>query len=241
MRKLWRVLVDLVGILPWVVPIVVGFLAWLQQIPWYLIVLSVSATVVLVILGINQCETWKERHKKRFSQLSAEEIEDTIYRWVGIPFFKVQKQDIDKKLLFFQIVVTDPAGRRVSISRQVEKPSQLELRSSVETLLEVEKMLFANLEKLEQEQIIFRLKMEMARYGIGHEDINLPPDKIVLVEIVSLDDLVGGVYFRERITFVLRAATLCQATTAHAWRGQLFREFKLNVLPLPNQPKSQDK
>jgi hypothetical protein len=99
-------------------------------------------------------------------------------------------------------------------------------------------MLFAQLSQPEQQQIVFRLEMEMARVGIGHEDIKLPPDKIVLVEIVSLDDLVGEVDFRERITFVLRAATLCQATTAHAWRGQLFREFKLNVLPNPPQGKA---
>ena len=166
----------------------------------------IFALVVVVFAGIlvvlNQVRTWRENRKKKLLKISDEEIEDTIYKWVRPPHFDIHEQKIDKKTFFFQIIVTDSAKREVFISRKREQPSQLELRSSVETLVGAEKTLFTRLEQVEQEQIILRLEMELARVGIGHDNINFPLDKIVLVEIVSLDDLVGEVDFQ-------RGANVC--------------------------------
>ncbi len=217
----------------------------ISNLPGPIIFVLVVVVLAGVLVILNQIRMWRESHKKKLSQLSAEEIEDTIYKWVRIPFFDVKQQDLNKDGYFFQIAVTDPDKREVIISRKRDKPSQLELRSSVEALVGAEKLFLRHLEQIEQEQIILRLKMELARIGIGHDDIKFPLDKIVLTEVVSLDDLVDEVHFRERIMFVLRAATLCQATTSHAWRGKLFQEIKLNVLPPPpippNKPESQGK
>jgi hypothetical protein len=219
-----------------IVAVGIGVWSMISNLPGPIIFVLVVVILAGVLVILNQIRTWRENRKKKFSQLSKQEIEDTIYKWVRIPFFDVKDKTSNKDIYFFQIGVTDPAKREVVISRNKDKPTQLELRSSVEALVGAEKTFLRHLEQVEQEQIILRLEMELARVGIGHDDIKFPLDKIVLVEIVSIDDLADEVHFRERIMFVLRAATLCQATTSHAWRGKLFQEVKFNVLQPPQTP-----
>jgi hypothetical protein len=53
MRWLKDNIINLIALIPLVVGAVVVFLAWVQQIPWYLIALSFIAAIAIVFFIIN--------------------------------------------------------------------------------------------------------------------------------------------------------------------------------------------
>lgn len=158
MGKVWRFLLDLGGLLPWAVPIVIGVLAWLQQMPWYLIALSVIAAVGLVFFGINQFETWKERHKKGFSTQSNENIESILRKWLDKRQYSSQHKTIENNLFYF--VVTDKQNRPINIMRPEDNPAVIRL------LLALDEKELEAIPVKQQNVLRFRTGVEMARFGL---------------------------------------------------------------------------
>src|SRR4030042_1890404 len=93
MRKWLSILLN---ILVWLLPpggtAVVVILAWLQRVPWYLIVLSAIATIALILLGINQFALFRQRRQKPLSKRTDKEIENTIRDWLYQPRYKFQME-----------------------------------------------------------------------------------------------------------------------------------------------------
>lgn len=200
---------NIINILQWLLPsagtIVVIVLALIQHVPWYLIFVSVIAVICLILFGINQIETWKERHKKRLSQYADKEIEDIIREWVDIPNFSFQRQQFESTL-YFKFMITDNFGRIVNIIRNRNNPNMIHIMSGA--ILTLNKGQSMN--QSGWEELAGRLSIEMARLGIQFSFDGVPNrfEGIRLTDSIIIDDSLAGFYFRQRIMFVIRAVVL---------------------------------
>lgn len=193
------------NLLFWGVPLVVGLLAWLQSVPWYIIALSTIIAFGAIFWGKNQFDVFRERRKKGFANQSDPQIEDVVHQWIDKPSFSIRREILPEA--HFQFVLTDPQGRPVAITRLKNEPTQLQL--SVRILLtEEQQCRIATFQESIRSGLISKLRVEMARFGIGFQDIEHPLKQIILIETISLDDSLTNFYLMQRIMFVRRASVL---------------------------------
>jgi len=185
--------------------IVVIILAWLASLPTYQLILLIIGTIGLVLWVINQIAIWRERTKKKISQLSDKEIEMTIRDWLDDPIFKF-KRSVDPNYLF-QYVVKDESERPITISRPKLKPTQLELATAI-TLSANYRGIYETLSLNEKQNIMHNLRIEMARFGIAYLGIDTKLERGVLVDVLLLDDSLTESHLRHHVFFVIRAFSL---------------------------------
>lgn len=209
-------ILNIVQIMPIIGGVVVTVVAWLQGIAWYLIVAFGVILGMLVIpttlLTINQLATWKERHKKKLTQLSDKEIEDTIRNWlVNDPGYKFQMKDVNDSVFhndrLFHFEVEDDWGRVISIARPRAKPTRLDLASAV-TLGTEHKKKYEALGPKFKRDILHNLRAEMARFGVMFRGMDTTLERIDISDSVSLDDTLTEFYLKQRILFMIRATFL---------------------------------
>ena len=184
----------------------VVILALIQNVPWYLIALSVVAIVVLILFGINQYESIKDKKKYILSKHKDKKIEDTIYNWIDRTIYTVEKQP-ETDHFYFGLDITDPAKKPVSIFREKVRPDQITLASSV-TLSDRHKIKFQSLPRSRQENIIHQLRIEMVRFGISFEGLDFPFEKVTLSDVISLNRPLDGFHLMQRAMFMRRGLAL---------------------------------
>lgn len=207
-KRIWRGF--LIGAITTYLPAIVGgaviFLAWLAHLPLYQLLLLILFTIALVFLCINQIRIFQERRRHGIAELSDREVDETIRGWLDDPVFQFQRKMSPECL--FQFVVSDEQGRRpVTVSRTKLKPSQLALTTSI-TLGDAHRPKYETLSNIEKEKIIHNLRIEMARYGIGYRGINQGLERVVLTDVVLLDNALTEFYLRQRIFYVSGAFVL---------------------------------
>ena len=200
---------DIFG-LPGLGAVAVAVLALIQQTPWYLIVLSAFAAVALILFGINQYETLKERHKKKLTQLSDKELESLVWEWLKISAWKVNPEPLEDKTIFayhvqFQNIPID-------IVRESHQPDIISLISVFTMPSEKE-----GLSEAERNRLWGQLRIEFARLGIQWDYVKTP-DTVRLIESIILEDSITSYYFRSRIMFVIRANILAYELWKEALR-----------------------
>jgi len=188
-----------------ITPVIIGFFAWLQSQPLYIIGLAIIIAFAFTFLGVNQFHVFRERRKKGIASLNDQEIEETIRNWVDDPLFKFQRK-VNANCLF-QFIVTDESGRPVTISRTKLSPTQLSLTTAI-TLGDKHRQKYETLSLLEKEKVVHTIRIEMARYGIGHEGIHIKLERAVLSDVVSLDNSLTGFYLKQRIFYATGAFAL---------------------------------
>jgi hypothetical protein len=67
---------------------------------------------------------------------------------------------------------------------------------------------YETLSNSEKEKIIHNLRIEMARYGIGYGGIHKGLERVVLSDVVLLDNALTEFYLRQRIFYVSGAFVL---------------------------------
>ena len=149
---------NVIGILPIVGAVVVGVLAWLQHISWYLIAFYGITIAVIVFFGIERIDVWKERHKKKLTQLSDKEIADTLRKWFDKRHYSSSSR-IDDKALFL-IVATDTQNRNLNVFKPKENPSVIAIR------LAIKEEQIALIPQPHQNMARFNITIEMARLGL---------------------------------------------------------------------------
>lgn len=180
-------------------------IVWLAQVPIYILLLVTLGSFGLVFLAINQFHTFQERRKKGLAELGDREIDGAIRDWLDDPIFKFQRKVSPNYL--FQFVVTDEAGRPITIGRPELKPTQLELATAI-TLGEKHRQKYETLSSYEREKVLHTLRIEMARYGIGYSGIHSKLERVVLSDIVLLDNSLTEFYLKQRIFYVTGAFAL---------------------------------
>jgi len=198
-------ILDLIQSVGMVVALVVTAIAWLiQNVPWYLALLGLLFAVVLILVGINQYEIRKERHKKRLVQLSDKEVESTIRDWVDKPSFLFQRSEhMQGRLFQFTITYKDIP---VSITRLKANPNVLFLAVNI-VPAEEHKPKLDSLQEPRRSDLIFNLRVEMARLGVGFVGIKWPIENMQIQDFVTLDSLTEF-HLLNHIMLVIRAKVL---------------------------------
>lgn len=199
-----------VGAITTYLPVIVGgaviLLGWLEHLPRYQLLLLILFTIALVFLGINQIRIFQERRKRGIAEVSDKDVDKTIRGWLDDPVFTFQRKMNPECL--FQFVVSEEQGRRpVTVSRTKSKPSQLLISTSITLGVEHRKK-YETLSNNEKDKIIHNLRIEMARYGIGFSGISRGLEKVVLSDVVLLDNALTEFYLRQRIFYVSGAFVL---------------------------------
>ena len=158
-----------------------------------------------MFLGLNKLRIFRTGKGKRVTELNDKEFEKTIRDWLDDPLFKFQRKDDPKYLFMF--VVTDEQGRPITISRKISKPAQLHLATAI-TLGKEHIKTYETLSYYEKEKILYNLRIEMARYGIGYSGIEMELKRVVLTDTVLLDDSLTEFYLKQRIFYVTGAFIL---------------------------------
>jgi len=180
----------------------ISYLAWLQNMPWFLIPLSVMLAVGLFLFAINQ---WKQiGKKKKISKLSDKEIEKMIREWVDIPGYVIERI-VPETRVIFNFVIKDRSERNVNIIRNTNIPAIIILagRLKIPTLNR-------SLDEAKWRKLAGKISIEMARLGIEYVFDGDPNryEFISLIDPVFLDDSLTDFFFRQRILFVIRAMIL---------------------------------
>lgn len=200
-KRVWRDL--LIGAIVTYSPVAAGgvviLLAWLAHLPPYQLLLLALVTIALVLLCMNQVRIFRERGRHGIAELSDERVDKTIRDWLDEPSFQFQRRTNTECL--FQFVVTDEQGRPITVSRTKSKPSQLALTTAI-TLADEHRQKYETLSDNEKEKITHDLRIEMARYRIGYSGINRGLERVVLCDVVLLDNALTGFYLRQRIFYV---------------------------------------
>lgn len=224
-EKLLRIIEFVANLLPWGVPLVIGWLAWLQNIPWYIIALSIIIAFGVILWIKNQFDVFRERRKKGLANRSDQEIRETIRDWLDVPYLSVEPKDYPDK--FFQFDVTGMHGIPVTVERLRTDPYLFNLGVKV-TWEEKNKVKLKNLREPMRSNLINKLKIEMLRLGIQFVMSGQPFDEILLLEQIPLDNSLTRFYFLQRIFFVVRAASLVKELTELGAREILSSELTLD-------------
>ncbi len=201
----------LAGWLLVITPLFVGFLAWIQSLPYYVIALATLFAFGAIFWGINQFHVFRERRRKGLSSRSDKEIEDVIRNWLDDPGYKFQRKDINDPLFhndrLFHFEVEDEWGRVISIARPRAKPTRLDLASAVFLSSEHKKM-YEELNPDDKNNLVHNLRVEMARIGVLFKGIETSLNRVDIGDSVSLDDNLTEFYLKQRILFMIRATFL---------------------------------
>jgi len=182
-----------------------GILAWIKQMPWFLIPLSVVFMAGNVLWTMNQWKQW--RRGRGISRLSDKKIEQIIREWIDIPEVSIERKPPQPDVYFNFTMKYKTLN--INIIRHKESPAIVQLVARIQTsLLDIpfnEEALRKNAGKV---------GIEMARLGIDYrfDGSPNPRDFILLIDPVILDDSLTEFYFRKRIMFVFRASVLVLET-----------------------------
>ncbi len=223
MRWLKDNIINLIALIPLVVGAVVVFLAWVQQIPWYLIALSAIAAIAIVFFIINQIHTWRERHKKGLSKYSDKEIESTIREWIDIPMFTIKRTDVDESKTYFTFTVIDTEDRQFHIARNRKSPHYIGIFTAMS--LDSKPEMSVELTEEDIKKLVAKLSLEMLRLGCSYEfDFKEKGFILTLHNSVLIEDSLTDVAFRNECGFLARAWSLAMGII-----GLTLQELGVNV------------
>lgn len=82
------------------IPAMIGWLAWLQDAPWFLIALAILGSVGLILFIRNQHVIYRKQRKRNIANLSDKEIERTVREWIDIPDHTIERMAPGTEILF---------------------------------------------------------------------------------------------------------------------------------------------
>jgi hypothetical protein len=160
----------------------IGLLAWIQKMPWFLIPLSILAAIGCVLFIVNQ---WRQRKEKgNISKLSDKKIELLIRDWLDLPGFSVER--VPAKLpIKFNFLFIDKHKRSINIVRDTVLPEIIQLLARF-----VISSNDAPLNESVVNKIAGNIKLEIARLGVeyGFDGTPNPHNSVHFLVPVILDD-----------------------------------------------------
>lgn len=177
----------------------VGLLAWLQKVPWYLIALAVIAATGFAFWIMNQFNTFRERRRRQ-----TKDIETMIRDWLYKNNFTIKNDPTTNAI--FRFVARDEQGRPVVIS-QLKNESFLTLGAKL-LISEEDQQRLDPITKDEKLTILEDLRIELALIGVGYEGISHPLRTIIIQEKVPCDDTLTELAFLQKVMFIRRIQVL---------------------------------
>ena len=170
------------------------------------IIFVVLGVFALLFTGLNQYRKYKAGRIKKITELNDEEIEKTIRDWLVVnPMYTFKNAPLPD--YFFRFIVTDKQGRPVTISRNKSEPHILTIATAI-TLSKDHRIIHDAINKYQKKKISCTLRIEMDRYRISQEGIDVKLEKAVLSDCMLLDDSLNDFYLRQRVFYVTGAFAL---------------------------------
>ena len=196
----WQILVTLV------VTVITSILALLASLPLWQLWIVILLTLAIVFLLVNQIAIWRERHKKKLSQLSDKEVKELISKWLLKPYFKLQPVEGDPFLFSFNVDHLNI--RQTMVFRLRDDPYYIHIASRVAPPKEVSDIL----SQMPQDgwvDLQETISLELLRYGIKFNGVDdIPIKEIQVMESIPLADWLTEHHLIERILYVMRAGQL---------------------------------
>ena len=177
----------------------VPLLAWLQSLPWYVIMLSPIGAFGLTLFSLNQYRLWQKRRSTKI-----ERIETVVRDWLHRYQFSVR--DDPQPNAVFQLVARDEQGRPVVVS---QLRSELFLTLGARLLVTREDQ--QRLDPITRDEnltLLEDLKIEMARIGVEFIGIQHPLREIIIQEKIPCDDTLTELTFMQNVMFIRRIQVL---------------------------------
>jgi hypothetical protein len=210
MQKWGKHIWDIIkGLAAWIISLgisaMIGWLAWLKDVPAYLIILAILAAVGLIIFIINQYYNYRSERKKSLSKLSDKKIEKTIRDWLDIPGYNIEKMRGEENI-FFNYLLKDKIDRKVNIIRAKEEQHLISFIGKVI----IDPPRSRPLTDFEWRKLSGKISIDMARFGIEYDFTGSTNryDSVTLLDRLVLDNSLNDIVFRQRILFVIRAIIL---------------------------------
>lgn len=174
-------------------------LAWLQSLPWYVIMLSPIGAFGLTLFSLNQYRLWQKRRS-----IKIEHIETAVRNWLYKGKFSIQ--DDPQPNAVFQFVARDEQGRPVVVC-QLRVESSLTLGARLLVSREDQQRLDP-ITGDENSTLLEDLKIEMVRIGVGFIGIQHPLREITIEEKIPCDDTLTELTFLQKVMFIRRIQVL---------------------------------
>ena len=186
------------------IPLMIGWLAWLKDLPAYLICLVILGALGFSLFLINQYAILKNRTKRNIKNRSDKKIETIIREWIDVPGYSVTRCTPDSNLKF-HFRIQDMQNRHVNIIRGTNNPAIIQFVGRVKIISENQ-----TIDELTLNEIASKIKIEMARLGISYIFDGSPNllEYIRIITEVIIDDSLTEFYFRENISLIVRAIIL---------------------------------
>lgn len=194
-------IVQLVGG-PAVLAVITWILTHLAKLPLWAIWVTIIISVCVGLLIVNQIAIWRERTKKKISELSDEELREVIRRWIDKPFFKVQTNEKDEVL--FSFTIENPYKRQIEIVRDRKNSFVIYLGVTI-NVPDEHVSIISELQEPRRSDVISGLIMELARIGIAWSGVKHPLKEFVIQDSILIDDRLTEFYLLEHIWFMDRA------------------------------------
>lgn len=159
---------------------VVGYLAWRQDVPWYLLAVGVIFAAAGSLFLVNQSREWWATRRIRDDIW----LSETISRWLLDAGFTLTKVSDEKRTLNFR--VEDSRKRAFGIFRLRTKKDDVRLQFGLE-LTDEQQTAIGKLEDAEKQRFIEDIHLEMARLGVMYQDVILPSKQIFVETWLPLD------------------------------------------------------
>jgi hypothetical protein len=202
-----------------------GAAVWsiISKLPQPIIFVVGISTLAAVLVVWNQLGVWRERHKKKLSKYSEQELETAIHQWVDIPAFSFKRLEAEQNL-YYKYLITDNFGHQVIIIRDKNDASVIQIISD----MTIDVPGGSSLSQSDWKKVANKVSLELARLGVEYVFNGTPNqfERVRIIEPVIIDDSLTGFYFRQRILFVVRALILIAVVANDALREMGFSEQK---------------
>lgn len=158
---------------------IVGFLAWLQDIPWYQLALGVIFAFGGSLFLINQFRTWWPTRRIKDDRW----LSDAIARWLLSAKFSVTKVTTEDTIFHYH---TEMHGRKFSIMKTKDNPDDLKF-SFILSIKENEQSFIDKLDNDTASKLMEDMRIEMSRLGVLYSNLKLPLRDIYIENYLPID------------------------------------------------------
>jgi len=180
-------------------PIIVGTLALLQSVPWYLMALAILAAPGIVLWSFLQVKNWGGlRHQ------TVEQSGEIIRKWLDHTKLSVANSPTPEAYYRYTVSL---GPRSVSVYRRKSDPEMVMFGIN----LHVPKVDYATLDSMTDKRdsmLIKDLRLELARLGIQYSGLSHPLRSISFVDDIIFDHNLTRSSFLEKIELMIRAQVI---------------------------------
>lgn len=189
-----------------------GLLAYLEDIPWYLVALGVLAAPGLALWSIMNAQSfWRSRRQ------TVERSEPIIRKWLDRTKLSVENSPLPDTHHYHLIVSLQ--SHRVAISRPKDDPGSVAFAINL-VVPDADQKPLDSMTGQGDSTLVSDIIIELAQLGIQWQGLNHPLRRISLIDSIIFDERINRDEFLAKISLIIRAQVILgQIISNHAKRA----------------------